>query len=268
MRLDRILLGAGVAMMMVACVPVSNVQGNANSSEGSKINRQSKAEQKQEGARIHTELAQQYLANGDLEDALVKINKALQFDPNYVPAHTVAAVIYERINDLPNAELHYRKAASLAPDKGDTNNNLGWFLCNREDKTAESQAYFQKAVADPFYQTPSLAWTNAGICQAKGQNLAAAEADFRKAIEIDPKSGGALYQLANVLYLQSDAFRARAFIQRYEAQGQPTAASLKLGHDIEARLGNKDAALNYSRRLQSQFPDSEQARALDATARQ
>jgi len=268
MRLDRLLLSVGVAISVAACVPVSNVSNDNSSSEGSKIGKQSKADKKLEAARIHTELAQQYLAHGDLEDALSKIKKALEFDPNYVPAHTVAAVIYERINDLPNAELHYRRAVELAPSKGDPNNNLGWFLCNREDKTAESQAYFQKALADPFYQTPSLAWNNAGICQVKGQNLAAGEADFRKAIEIDPNNGGALYQLANVLYLQNDAFRARAFIQRFDALGQASPASLKLGHDIEARLGNKDAALNYSRRLQSQFPDSEQARALDATARQ
>nr|WP_199043013.1 type IV pilus biogenesis/stability protein PilW [Dyella sp. ASV24] len=266
MRLDRILLSAGTAVLMAACVPVSNT--NTATPPPDKIPRTTKAEQKQEGARVHTELAQQYLVNGDLEDALVKINKALQFDPNYVPAHTVAAVIYERINDMPNAELHYRKAQSLGPDKGDTNNNLGWFLCSREGKTAEALPYFQKAVADPFYQTPSLAWNNAGICEQKAQNLPSAEADFRKALEIDPNNGGALYQLANVLYLQNDAFRARAFIQRFDALGQPTAASLKLGHDIESRLGNRDAALNYSRRLQSQFPDSEQARALDATARQ
>jgi type IV pilus assembly protein PilF len=265
MRLDRILLGAGVAMLMAACVPVSNTNTTGATD---KIPRTSKAEQRQDGARVHTELAQQYMANGDLEDALVKINKAFTFDPNYVPAHTVAAVIYERINDMPNAELHYRKAQSLAPDKGDTNNNLGWFLCNREDKPAEALPYFQKAVADPFYQTPTVAWTNAGICEGKAQNLPGAEADFRKVLSIDSNNAGALYQLANVLYLQNDAFRARAFIQRFDALGQPTAASLKLGHDIESRLGNRDAALNYSRRLQSQFPDSEQARALDATARQ
>jgi type IV pilus assembly protein PilF len=267
MRLDRILLSASVAVVLAACVPVSNT--NPGGGEGStKIAHQSKAEQKQEGARIHTELAQQYMANGDLEDALVKINKAFTFDPNYVPAHTVAGVIYQRINDLPNAEQHYRKAQSLAPDKGDTNNNLGWFLCDAENKPTEALPYFQKAVADPFYQTPALAWTNSGICQEKAQNLTGAETAFRKALEIDSQNAGALYQLANVLYLQSDAFRARAFIQRFDALGQPTAASLKLGHDIESRLGNKDAALTYSRRLQSQFPDSEQARALDATARQ
>ena len=263
MRLDRILLSVGLAALLAGCVTTTTTDAGGVST---KIPHTTKAEQKEDGARIHTELAQQYMENGDLQDAMVKINKALQFDPNYVPAHTVAAVLYERINDVPNAELHYRKAVALAPGKGDTNNNLGWFLCNREGKTAEAAPYFQKAVADPFYQTPALAWTNAGICLSRTQDFAGAEVDFRKAIEIDPQNGEALYQLANVLYLQSDAFRARAFIQRFDALGRPSAAALKLGHDIESRLGNKDAALNYSRRLQSQFPDSEQARALDATA--
>jgi type IV pilus assembly protein PilF len=265
MRLDRILLGAGTALLLAGCVSTTTTSAGGLST---KIPRTTKADQKEEGARVHTELGQQYMQNGNLQDALVKLNKALEFDPNYVPAHTVIAVLYERINDLPNAELHYRKAQSLAPTKGDTNNNLGWFLCNKEGKTAEAIPYFQKAVADPFYQTPSLAWTNAGTCLTRAQDYAGAEVDFRKALQIDPMNGETLYQLANVLYLQGDAFRARAFVQRFDALGQPTAAGLKLGHDVESRLGNRDAALNYGRRLQSQFPDSEQARALDATASQ
>ena len=76
----------------------------------------------------------------------------------------------------------------------------------------------------------------------------------------------ALYQLANMLYQRNDAFRASAFMQRYDALGQASPQALKLGFDIETRLGDKDAALNYRRRLQSQFPESEQARALDITA--
>jgi len=265
MRLDRILLSAGMAMLMAGCVTTTTTEAGGLTT---KIPQATKADKKLEAARVHTDLAQQYLMNGDLEIALVKVNKALEFDPNYVPAHTVAAVIYDRINDLSNAELHYRKAQALSPDKGDTNNNLGWFLCDRDGKPAEAMTYFQKAVADPFYQTPAVAWTNAGTCLVRSKDLAGAEVDFRKALDIDRQNAEALYQLANVLYLQNDAFRARAFLQRFDALGQPTAASLKLGHDIESRLGNRDAALNYGRRLQSQFPDSEQARALDATARQ
>ena len=72
--------------------------------------------------------------------------------------------------------------------------------------------------------------------------------------------------MASTLYQAGDAFRASAFLQRYDAQGLATPDALRLGHDIEFRLGNMDAARNYRQRLQSQFPDSEQARGLQSTA--
>lgn len=257
-KLDARLMLASLILLLAGCVTVG---GEAPS----KIKQSSKSDQAQDAARIHTDLGQQYMTNGDLQGALEKLTKALQFDSNYIPAHTVIAVLYERINDLPNAELHYRKAVALDPSKGAANNNLGAFLC-KTGRATEAVTYFQKAVTDPFYQTPATAWSNAGTCLMHNNDYAGAEVDFRKAIEVDPQNSDALYQVANLLYLRGDAFRARAFIQRYEALGQTSPAALKLGHDIESRLGNRETALNYSRRLQSQFPDSEQAHALDAIA--
>lgn len=262
MRLERILLSACLAASLAGCVTTT---GGTNAQQGGP--RPSRSDNAAEGARVHTELAQSYMQNGDLQGALTKLNKALQFDPNYVPAHTVMAVLYERINNPEEAEKHYRKAVALDPSKGDANNNLGAFLC-KTGRSAEAMQYFQKAVADPFYQTPALAWTNAGRCLEGSGDAAGAQDDYRKALALDPVNADALLQTAGLLYNQNDAFRARAFLQRYDALGQPSPAGLKLGHDIEFRLGNKDAARNYSRRLQSQFPDSEQARAVDSTASQ
>lgn len=265
MRLERILLAACLAMSLSACVTTNGTGGSVP--EQGPNRRVSRAENAQEGARVHTELAQSYMQNGDLQGALTKLNKALQFDPDYIPAHTVMAVLYERINNPVEAEKHYRKAVALDPSKGDANNNLGAFLC-KTGRSTEAVQYFQKAVADPFYQTPALAWTNAGRCLEGSGDVAGAEEDYRKALALDPQNVDALLQTAALLYKQNDAFRARAFLQRYDALGQPSPDGLKLGHDIELRLGNKDAARNYSRRLQSQFPDSEQARAVDSTASQ
>lgn len=261
MRPERLLL-AGALLALAGCVTTTD----SNNTLTTRMPRTSKAADSRDAARIHTELGQQYMANGDLQTALEKLTKALQFDPSYAPAHTVVAVLYERIGKLPEAELHYRRAVELEPSKGDANNNLGAFLC-KTGRYAEGESYFAKAVADPFYQTPDVAWTNDGLCRLGAQDRAGAEASFRRAVERNPQNGEALLQLANVLYLNNDAFRANAFLQRYDALGRPTPVALKLGHDIESRLGNKDAALNYRRRLQSQFPDSEQAHALDATAR-
>ena len=238
-----------------------------SSSLGQNMPKTNKADQAVDAARVHTELAQHYMEQGDLQTALAKLNTALSFDPNYAPAHTVIAVLDERINKPADAELHYRKAVQLEPTKGAPNNNLGVFLC-KNGQGAEALGYFKKAVADPFYETPDVALTNEGVCQLGIHQLDGAKASFRDAIARNPNNAEALFQLANALYLTKDMFRARAFIQRFDALGQTTPASLMLGYDIESQLGNPDGARNYSKRLTAQFPDSEQARNLENSARQ
>ncbi len=263
MRLDRIVL-VGVLLTLTGCMTTTTQSG---SSLGGRLAASSKSDDALDAARVHTELGQRYLAQGDLETAMQKLTKALQFDPNYAPAHTVMAVLDERIHRMADAEMHYRRAVALEPAKGDPNNNLGQFLCS-VGKTSEALGYFRKAVADPFYKTPSLALTNQGVCQLRAGDKAGAEASFRSAIERNPQNGEALLELAGLLFHNGDTFHARAFIQRYDALGAPTAGSLRLGYDIETRLGNRDAAQTYRRRLQGQFPDSEQARTLDTIVRQ
>ncbi len=260
MRFDRVLIFS-LLLPLAGCV-TTHTDSNLL---GKNMPKTSQQQQAIDAARVHTELGQRYMANGDLQSALVKLNMALKFDPNYAPAHTVIAVLYERINNLPEAELNFRKAQELEPKKGAENNNLGQFLC-RIGKAAEALAYFKRAVADPFYQTPDMALTNAGVCQLQMNDIPGAEASFRDAIAHNPHNAEALFQLANTLYMHNDAFHARAFIQRFDALGQPTPASLKLGYDIESRLGNREGALVYSKRLHSLFPDSVQAHALTTTA--
>lgn len=256
MRLERWGMLVALAWACAGCV-----------GGGSGLKPASAADDRAKGAEVHTELGQRYMQSGDLQGAMEKLQKALTFDPKYVPAHTVIAVLYERINDPANAELHYRKAIEFDPKKGSVNNNLAVFLC-KQGRAAEAKPYFDRALADPFYETPDLAMTNAGTCQLQAQDYDAAEGYFRKALDRNPNSADALYQMAHLLYLKNDSFRARAFLQRYEALGKPSPDSLKLGHDIELRLGNGEVARDYAQRLRTQFPDSEQAHSIEASARQ
>lgn len=256
MRLERWCL---LVALVAACAGCAGT--------GTGLRQQTAADERAKGAEVHTQLGQGYMQSGDLKGAKEKLDKALQFDPKYVPAHTVLAVLYEKINDPVNAELHYRKAVEFDPKSGSVNNNLAAFLC-KQGRAADARPYFDRALADPFYETPDLAMTNAGTCLLQSNDLEAAEGYFRKAVAKNPNNPDALYQMAHVLYLKNDAFRARAFLQRYEALGKPSPESLKLGHDIELRLGNGEGAQDYAKRLRATFPDSEPAHALEATARQ
>lgn len=254
MRPDRTwgrVLGAALFLLLAGCA-----------SGGGGMKKESAQSSRQEAARVNTDLGQQYMRQGNLELALEKLNKALEFDPGYVDAHTVIAVLFETIGDSTKAGEHYKRAAELKPKAGAVNNNYGWFLC-RNGRAAESQAYFERALADPFYKTPSLALSNSGTCLLKAGQRVEAEATLRRALALDPNDAEALLQLATVLYDKGEYFNARAFVQRHEGLSQARPDALLLGRNVELHLGNGEAAREYTRKLLQSFPGSEQARSLD-----
>ncbi len=219
------------------------------------------AQKAQEAAQIHTALAQQYMLHGDLKGAMNKLQLALEFDDRYVPAHTVLAVLYERIREYGKAEQQYRRAVQLEPQGGSVNNNLGAFLC-RTGQVKTSLQYFQKAEKDPFYPTPYVAYGNEGTCQLKLGKTDLAIQNFRMALSMKPGYVDGLYQMAKIYYNKGHSFRASAFIQRLNSLKHSSPQSLKLGYLIEMKLGDKEAAQGYLSRLQTQFPKSKQARNL------
>lgn len=227
------------------------------------VKKEDAATQRDDAARVHTELGQKYMQQGKLELALEKLTKALQFNPDYVDAHTVIAVLYESINDLPKAEEHYRRAAQLKPKSGAENNNYGRFLC-MQGHYAEGQEYFTRALADPFYQTPALAMANSGACLVKAGKTEEAEKMLRQALALNPNDAEALLALGTVLYAKGDYMKARAFVQRFESLAPPRADALMLGRNIELRLGNARGASEYSRKLLRGFPDSAEAKTLNS----
>lgn len=255
MQLERILVAAMLAMLLASCAT-----GSGNSRPAPPSNPENP---KTKAAALYTDLGQKYMAQGKLEIALENLNKALAADNNHADAHTVIALLYERIGDNAKAEEHYRRAAELMPKSGNESNNYGAFLC-KIGRYDDSAAYFVRAIADPFYKTPAVALTNSGTCAIKGGHLDVAERDLRSALDREPDNSEALFQMATVLYLRNDFFRARAFIQRYEGVGQQSADALLLGRNIELRLGNGKASQDYTRRLREKFPESPQARSLNA----
>lgn len=250
------------AMAFLLATSLGTLAG-CQSGPASTVRKDDPATQRDDAARVHTELGQKYLQQGKLELALEKLNKALAFNPNYVDANTVIAVLYESINDVPKAEEHYRRAAQLKPKGGSENNNYGRFLCTR-GRYAEGEEYFQRALADPFYQTPALAMANYGTCLLRDGKREEAEKLLRQALALNANDSEALLSLSSVLYDKGEYLKARAFVQRFESLSQPRPDALMLGRNIELRLGNASGASEYSRKLLHAFPDSSEARSLNA----
>ena len=89
-----------------------------------------------------------------------------------------------------------------------------------------------------------------------------AERHFRAALEINSKLPATLYQMALLMVNSGRYLPARAYLQRHSELAAPAPRSLWLGILIERKLGDAQAVANYSMRLKSNFPNTEEAQLL------
>jgi len=220
----------------------------------------------QKGVISNTSLGMEYMERGQYEVALGKLKKAIKEDPNYAPAQTVIAVLYERIGEKDLAGKHYKKAYEADPTDGDVNNNYGVYLC-QTGKVSQAMEHFRKAPLDPFYATPAIALSNAGSCALRAGDFTAADQYLRSALKIEPDLPDALITMARLSYEQQNYLSARAFMQRYEVVAKHDADTLLLAYRMEMATNNRKGANKYKILLESNFPDSNQtaeARRLSA----
>jgi type IV pilus assembly protein PilF len=209
-------------------------------------------------AVANMQLAIEYLKLGQLANSRQCIEKALSEDPSNPDVQMTAGLVYERINEMGKAERAYDAANRLG--KGDPNiaNSYAVFLC-RTGKTAAGEKLFLEVAGNPLYQTPWVALGNAGSCARSAGDLVNAEKYFNRSLAIRPNYTEGLLQLGNVAFDRGDAAQARDIVQRYLAVNPPTPEVLWLGFRAQRKLGDAVGAAVYARRVQTEFPNSEQA---------
>ena len=212
-------------------------------------------------AKANTELGVEYLREGDYELSKTKLEKALELEPGYAPAHDAIAVLYAKVGENKLAEKHYRKSLKLKPDSARGHNNYGQFLCF-QGRYKEASAEFMKAADNAFYATPEVPLTNAGLCAARIPDLVTAEDYYRQALLKNPGFAPALYQMAIIRYQESNYLGARGYLERLQQVARHNPKSLWLAVRTEFALNDHQAWGEYSMILKNNFPDSDETALL------
>jgi type IV pilus assembly protein PilF len=212
-------------------------------------------------AVTNMQLAIEYMKIGKLASSRDFIERALSEDPANPDVQMTAGLVYERLTDMPKAERAYATGYRLG--KGDPNiqNTYAGFLC-RTGKAVAGEKLFAEVARSPLYQTPEVALVNAGVCVRGTGDLVDAERYFNRALAIRPNLPEAMLQLGNIAFDRGDAAQAREVVQRYLAVNPATPELLWLGVRAERKLGDATAAAAYARRVQTEFPNSEQAQMM------
>lgn len=208
-------------------------------------------------ARVHVDLGMAYVEVGRYDVALDEAEIALADLPGYAPAFHLKGLAYMLIGEDGAAQTQFQQALRLAPGDPDFNNSYGWFLCTR-GSAAEGLERLARAASNPYYRYPARPLVNAGLCQLRSGELAAAENQFEQALQADPANGEAMLQLAGIAYRDGRYERARSYLIRLHQQFGPSAQSAWLGLRTERRLGNRDAEASYASQLETRFADSDE----------
>jgi type IV pilus assembly protein PilF len=212
----------------------------------------------QQIAQTNMQLAIEYMKLGKLAEARDFIERALRGDGENANVQMTSGLVYERLREVSKAEHGYAAAYRIGRKDPNIVNAYAGFLC-RNGKAPQGEKLFVEAANDPTYQTPEIALVNAGVCVRGTGDLVDAERYFNRALSIQPNLPEAMLQLGNIEFDRGDAADAADIVKRYLAVNQPQPEVLWLGFRAERKLGNSTAAAAYARRVQSEFPNSEQA---------
>lgn len=211
----------------------------------------------QKRSRIRMQLAVGYYEQREFGVALDEIKQAIQADPSFADAYSVRALIYMELGELRLAEENMLHALKLAPNNPDFSNNYGWFLC-QNGRPKESIAYFESAMKNRVYQSPSKAMNNAGVCSLKLKDDAAAERYLTDAFRFEPDNPVVNVNLAKVYYGRNDYARARFYSNRAVKADAPTAEALWMAIRVEHKLGDRTAESSLATQLRRRYPRSEE----------
>lgn len=209
-------------------------------------------------SQLNTELGAAYLQTGQLQQAHDKLERALEQDPDNASAHLTFAILQARLDKPDLARTHFQRAMRLDPDNPRLHNNYGAFLC-REGDYDRGIELFVNAAENRLYERPAAAWANAGACARDANRQTEAREYLQRAIDVDPRTGLAWMELAELELEAGNPGRAAYNIDGYHELGEPTARSLWLAVRIERERGDRRAADEHGRTLVRNFPDSDEA---------
>lgn len=215
---------------------------------------------KQAEVQRRVEAATAYLEQGNTEQAVVHLRRALELDPRSAPVHDTLAQVFWHTGEYELAADHFRRAISADPKFSRARNNYAAFLYERGD-TRGAIRELEQVVADTLYESRATAFANLGRAYSKVGDTARAEEALSRAVKMDRTQWVALLELAAIEYARGQNVAATRYYEAFRAAapGQ-SPRSLLLGIRLAQASGDRDAEASYTLQLRNLYPESAEYR--------
>jgi type IV pilus assembly protein PilF len=204
------------------------------------------------------EMGEKYIAAGDTANALKYLTEAEQKKPDDPLVQYDLGLAYNQ-RGLPDKSIaHFQQALKLKPSYPEAFNAMGAVYADRGQIELAQEA-FQKALNDPFYQTPQYAAYNLAKLLDDKDDSERALAMYQQAVRFDPAYGLAWYRIGTILEKLRRGDEARnAYGKAVSATPDLTEAHLRYGV-MCYQTGNMEAAIFSLSRVLKLAPNTSMA---------
>lgn len=172
-------------------------------------------------------------AAGDLQTAATRFQEAIAKAPTVAALHVNLALVYGRLQRLPEAVASLEKAAALAPGESAIQYQLGSAYVDAREYDKAVAALTRGLGAAPNLTGDALALeavsTLGAVYFAQGK-VPEAEAEFRRALAAKPGAAGAVLGLGKIHFSRNEVEQALTLFDQVVAEhpGSPEAAQALL----------------------------------------
>jgi tetratricopeptide (TPR) repeat protein len=171
-------------------------------------------------AEAHNNLGNFLFQKGSVDEAIVHYQMALEINPDYAEAHYNLGNALLKMGNVDEAIAHLQKALQINPDYAEAHNNLGYALIQK-GSVDEATAHFQKALQiNPDYAD---AHNNLGNMLLEKGSVDEAIIHFQKALQIKPDFAEAHKNLSNALLQKGRVDEAIPHFQKAPQSQRPPA---------------------------------------------
>ena len=206
--------------------------------------------------RFHNNLGLVFEALNQMPDAIQSYRQALNLNPDYADSCNNLGNALKKEGQIEEAMRYLRKALQLAPEMPEAQFNLAKILAEKGDLAAAIDHYQRAINHKPDYEK---AYNNLGNALIDLAQIDAAIKNFHKAIEIKPNYVGALNNLGNALRTKNRTDEAIEIFKQAIHQTPDSAESYcHLGNALKDR-GEFETALGHYRQAIQIKPDFAEA---------
>jgi type IV pilus assembly protein PilF len=144
------------------------------------------------------QMGTKFLAARDFGQALKFLSLAEKKRPNDATIQYDLGLAYYERGLKSDALTHVKKALTLRPNYPEADNALGRFYAE-EGQLDLAKRSFEKAINNPFYQTPQLAIYNLGLVYEKKGEPEMALKQYQEAVRLQHNYGAAYYRMGQML---------------------------------------------------------------------